>query len=77
MNSSLMSMNYTGNTASDDYMSANDAMIKDTKNEALAEAVDENESKTTDDMWDLNNQILTLLNDVINNGASVSVKVKN
>ena len=77
MNSSLMSMNYTGNTASDDYMSANDAMIKDSKNEALAEAVDENESKTTDDMWDLNNQILTLLNDVINNSASVSVKIKN
>ena len=68
---------YQGNSNSDDYMSANQAMIEDTKKEASVSAEENYDHKTTDDMFNVTQEILSLLQDVTDATRSLSVRVTN
>ena len=68
---------YQGNTNSDDYMNANQAMIEDTKKEASVSAEDNYDHKTTDDMFNVTQEILALLQDVANSEKNLNVRVTN
>ena len=68
---------YQGNSNSDDYMNANQAMIEDTKKEASVSAEENYDHKTTDDMFNVTQEILSLLQDVTDAARSLNVKVTN
>lgn len=68
---------YQGNSNSDDYMNANQAMIEDTKKEASVSAEENYDHKTTDDMFNVTQEILSLLQDVTDATRSLSVRVTN
>ena len=68
---------YQGNSNSDDYMSANQAMIEDSKKEASVSAEENYDHKTTDDMFNVTQEILSLLQDVTDATRSLSVRVTN
>lgn len=68
---------YQGNSNSDDYMNANQAMIEDTKKEASVRAEENYDHKTTDDMFNVTQEILSLLQDVTDATRSLSVRVTN
>ena len=68
---------YQGNSNSDDYMNANQSMIEDTKKEASVSAEENYDHKTTDDMFNVTQEILSLLQDVTDATRSLSVRVTN
>ena len=68
---------YQGNSNSDDYMNANQAMIEDTKKEASVSAEENYDHKTTDDMFNVTQEILSLLQDVTDATRSLNVRVTN
>ena len=68
---------YQGNSNSDDYMNANQAMIEDTKKEASVSAEENYDHKTTDDMFNVTQEILSLLQDVTDAARSLNVRVTN
>ena len=68
---------YQGNSNSDDYMNANQAMIEDSKKEASVSAEENYDHKTTDDMFNVTQEILSLLQDVTDATRSLSVRVTN
>lgn len=68
---------YQGNSNSDDYMNANQSMIEDSKKEASVSAEENYDHKTTDDMFNVTQEILSLLQDVTDATRSLNVRVTN
>ena len=68
---------YQGNSNSDDYMNANQSMIEDSKKEASVSAEENYDHKTTDDMFNVTQEILALLQDVTDSTKNLNVKVTN
>ena len=58
-------------------MNANQAMIEDSKKEASVSAEENYDHKTTDDMFNVTQEILSLLQDVTDATRSLSVRVTN
>ena len=58
-------------------MSANQAMIEDSKKEASVSAEENYDHKTTDDMFNVTQEILSLLQAVANSEKKLDVRVIN